>query len=473
MYISIVQALINIHDLNMNPLAIVPLGKARIQTGFIRIVQPIEFIQFKNIIQNFDEFINKKSYNHPLYHLLQNKKQLLYQTYSKLCYEDKRQKRWDRIGTVLKWIAGTPDAEDLHVINNTMNNLIIENNRQVLINQGIDSRIQHMSQIVNHLSELDSKSQDQHTIEINLLMAILNIDTMQHQIEILEDAILLAKNGIPSSRIFHVKDLRKIQRFLETQQIIVKSFEELLSKCSTHVSMNETHIMYMIKIPQLSQQMYDYEYIDLLIQNGKQIIIGSNYILTNETNTFELREKCSEEINEFICNYSSLKLPNNCTHNLIQIKKANCIFAKVFTKGIIKRISESLILLNSVNVTLKSNCSDTQILNGSFLIQFEKCEIQLDNDRYANFIMSMDTQSYRPTTGLDVSETDTIETLSTEFLVNLTLDHRKKLKHIYLTNSSFEWKTNIFGTISIGTFLTVITCSIIYMYIIKRKIKCL
>ena len=59
--------------------------------------------------------------------------------------------------------------------------------------------------------------------------------------------------------------------------------------------MNETHIMYVIKIPQISQQMYDYEYIDPLIQNGKRIIIGSNHILTNGSNTFELREKCSEE----------------------------------------------------------------------------------------------------------------------------------------------------------------------------------
>ena len=101
-----------------------------------------------------------------------------------------------------------------HVINNTMNNIITENSRQVSINRGIDSRIQHLSRIVNHLSE------DRHTVEINLFMAILNIDTVQHQIEILEDAFLLTKNGIPSSRIFHVKDLRKIQQFLETHQIV-------------------------------------------------------------------------------------------------------------------------------------------------------------------------------------------------------------------------------------------------------------
>ena len=47
------------------------------------------------------------------------------------------------------------------------------------------------------------------------------MDTIQHQIEILEDAILLAKHGIPSSRILSIKDFTKIKIFRLQQNITV------------------------------------------------------------------------------------------------------------------------------------------------------------------------------------------------------------------------------------------------------------
>ncbi|XP_058820939.1 uncharacterized protein LOC131683137 [Topomyia yanbarensis] len=323
-------------------------------------------------------------------------------------------------------------------------------------------------QLVNHLLELDNKSQQQHVIEINLLTAILNIDTVQRYIEMIEDAILLAKHGIPSSRILNTKDFEKIRKYLEEHKITVKSFEQLLSKSNAQVSMNSTHVIYMIKVPQLSEQTYDYEYIDSVVQNQKQVLVRSNYILTNGTHIYESTEKCANELDNYICESNNLKSPNECISNLVRIKHANCSYEKNYSKGIIKRINDDWIPLNNVNVTLKSNCSNvTQQLNGSYLIQFEKCELESDNSRYTNLVMEVSSKSYRPTTGLTVFETNLVDIPPPEFLGNLTLKHRKILQHVYLQNDSFKWKLNIIGSFSIGIF--VISMAIITVYILSCR----
>lgn len=242
--VCIVYASIEIHDLNNNPIAIVPLGKAKLKIGHIRIIQPINYAQFIETIDNFDILIKKKAYNTQLYKLLKTKYNMLYQTYLKISPTRNRSKRWNTIGTIWKWIAGTPDADDLRIINNTMNSLIEENNQQVYINQAADARLQHISNITNELMELNFKTEQQHLVNINLLTILLNVDIIQHQIEVLEDAILLAKHSIPSSHILSIKDYLNMKIFLQKHSIIVTSFEDLLSKSIAQVTMNSTHIIY-------------------------------------------------------------------------------------------------------------------------------------------------------------------------------------------------------------------------------------
>lgn len=431
-------------------------------------MQPIELNNFQEIIDNFDKLVNKKMYNNQLYRLLQNKNILLQQTFSKINPEKQRFKRWDKIGTVWKWIAGTPDANDLHVINSTMNQLIENNNNQIFINQAMNGRIQHISKITNDLLELDYKTQQQHVIELNLITILLNIDTIQHQIEILEDAILLAKHGIPSSRILSIKDYVKTKKFLEQANIYVNSYEDLLSRSIAHVVMNTTHIMYMLKIPQLSNEAYDFEYIDPLVTNEKRVYVKNNYIIKNDSHIFETPKICAEESNIFICDTDVLQLPNQCIMDLIKIHHANCSYEKVYNTGIIKRINEATILLNNINIKLQSNCSNhTQYLKGSFLIQFEQCEIHLDNNVYTNFALEIDSNSYRPTTGLIIHEQDFIDVPPPEYLTNLTLNHRSMLQHVYLQNESLQWKLNLFGSISFGTISIIIIITIIYTIVSK------
>lgn len=471
----LVQGEIQIHNLNKNPLAIIPLGKAKLTLGYVRIIQPIDLTQIHDIITKFDELVRTNVYNNNLYRLLQNRNHLLYQTYLKIAPHNNSQsriKRWDTIGKILKWVAGTPDAEDLSIINNTMNALIDNNNQQTFINEAINSRIKHLNQVTNELLELDFKSQKQHVIEINLLTILLNLNAAQHQIEILEDALLLAKNGIPSSQILSMKDYSKIKYFLQQQNIPVTSFEEMLTKTSTQIAMNNTHVMYMLKIPQLSNETYNYEFISPLIQNQTKIHIESSYIITNESHTFETSAPCKEDSEYFLCESKLIKPTSPCIRNLILSRHANCTFEKVYSSGVINRINDATLLLNNVNISLYTNCSNSsKLLEGSFLIHFEQCELYLDNIRYTNIFMETPKTSFRPTTGILAYKENIIDVPPPEYLANLTLEHRRILKHVYLQNHSFKWKLYIFGSITITTFTLIIAAIIVYVLVLKRQAK--
>lgn len=436
--------------------------------GYVRIIQPIDILEIHQIILNFDEIIKSNNYNNQLYRLLVNKNSLLYQTYLKLIPHEHRIKRWDSIGKVIKWIAGTPDADDLKLINKTMDELTTSNNQQVLFNTALNSKINHLNQITNELLQLDFKSKQQHVIELNLLTIISNIDVIQHQLEVLEDAIILAKKGIPSSQIFSMKDFLKIKAFLKQQQIPVTSFENLLTKASTQIAINDTHVIYMLKIPQLSTEVFSYEFINPLIQDEKQIHIQSNYIIINKTHVYEAIKQCEEESEYYICEPDLMKLSSQCINNLIRLQHANCTYEKAYNIGIIKRINEATILLNNVNVTLQTNCTNnTQHLEGSYLIHFEQCEIYLDNDHYINMAMEIPKRMFRPTTGIIAIEDHIIDIPPPEVLANLTMIHRSMLQHVYLQNNSLRWKLHTFGSIS---FLTLsLIAGMITLYIIKMK----
>lgn len=55
----------------------------------------------------------------------------------------RRQKRWDALGRAWKWMSGSPDADDLQLINSGINQLTENNNRQTSVNDNIfDGTIQ-------------------------------------------------------------------------------------------------------------------------------------------------------------------------------------------------------------------------------------------------------------------------------------------------------------------------------------------
>lgn len=125
-----------------------------------------------------------------------------------------------------------------------MNSLILQNNRQIFINQAIDKRIQEITDITNQVLKIENERTKNHSIEINQLIVLSNLDSLQNQVETLEEAILMAKHGIPSSKLLSMRDFNRIAAFLQTHDVQITSFEELLSQSKAQVNHRTTFQLY-------------------------------------------------------------------------------------------------------------------------------------------------------------------------------------------------------------------------------------
>lgn len=451
-------------------MAIVPLGEAKVKTGYIRIVHPIDLIQIGNTINNVNNDIQNNPFTNPLYELIQIKNYKLYETFLKIKPFNNRPKRWDTIGTVWKWIAGSPDAEDLRLINSSMNSLILQNNKQIFINQAIDKRIQEITDITNQVLKIENERTKNHSIEINQLIVLSNLDSLQNQVETLEEAILMAKHGIPSSKLLSMRDFNKIATFLQTHDVQITSFEELLSQSKAQVILNNTHIVYMLKVPQVSLVSYEYDYIDSIIKSEKRISLNKNYILRNATHVYEIDQPCEEQNNYFLCENTQIEHANECIHRLTTGQHSNCTFEKVYSKGLVKRINDGTILINDAVVEVTSNCTNSsQPLSGSFLIQFTQCNLHINGELYSNYEITIPGRPYYPTTGLRVDEIHIIDEPPMEYLQKLTLDHREELETLKLQNHSLSWKLNVFGSVGLSTVIIVSSSIAVFCYFFRRK----
>ena len=159
--------------------------------------------------------------DNPLYIIIKLKVNKLHETFNKIRPHTNRERRWDTISTIWKRIAGTPATEDVRVISSTVNSLIDQNNQQVLINDEIDKRLYDITRIANGVLQLEEERFHQRSNEIIQLIIISNLDTMQNYLEILEDAILLAKHGIPSSKLLSLDDLKQMVKFLALHTCII------------------------------------------------------------------------------------------------------------------------------------------------------------------------------------------------------------------------------------------------------------
>ncbi|XP_062555573.1 uncharacterized protein LOC134220510 [Armigeres subalbatus] len=193
LFISIKQILgqyLEINDLHHNPLLMLKEQNCYIQTGIIKILHPINLTMLEINVALFLEFSRKIDQDLPMSNLILRKsRQLADNLYKLKPVRRNRHKRWDSIGKGWKWLAGTPDADDLRIINSTFNALVDQSNEQIKINRVINERISKITNTVNQLTSVNNILLK----ETDAITLLLSLDTMNNILEEIEDAILRAR----------------------------------------------------------------------------------------------------------------------------------------------------------------------------------------------------------------------------------------------------------------------------------------
>lgn len=460
---------IRVHDLDRNPIAIIPLGEARLSNSYLRIVHPINLGQLANYIAEIDDVAqNAINKDKPLSNILKIKLHRLRSIISRVRPAN-RNRRWETLGKAWKYISGSPDAEDLKIINATTNALIDQNDRQIRINIAIEDRLKNITEKLNSLI----KYQDNITTEtldgFDSINIIFNLDELINQLEIIEEAITLARRNIPGSRIISSRELITARQFLSHDGLEQNNMDSILDIASVYIIYSKDMIIYTLKIPRIKNVIYRLNFIEPVVQNNTKIQLHANFYLDGPK-PYLSQTPCSKTKDLFICSSSQIEPMTECIEQLITGKPAYCNVERTYGKNFIKRVDDANIVVNAADLLMSSNCSaQERKLQGSFLIQFQQCTLKLDEEEYANRNYDVQPQSFIPTTGLKVTPVKFINRLPLELLQEQHLEHRDNIAHLNLTTDNIHWKINLFGWLSFGTFstLTIIIIIVIIIGVLK------
>ncbi|XP_053699033.1 uncharacterized protein LOC128746003 [Sabethes cyaneus] len=407
---------ISIHDLNRNPIAIIPLGDARISGSYLRIAHPIDLelleTNIKAIVKTAESKIKANQILSPL---IQNKLQKLHTIVTKI-KPNQRSRRWETLGKIWKYVSGSPDAEDLKIINATLNSLISQNDKQIKINNAVDTRISNITKNLHHLINYQQNITSETLEGFDSVNIIFNLDELIYQLEVIEEAITLSRKNIPSSRIINPDELSVAKQFLSLNGLGSNVVDTVLDIASVYVVYSKEMIIYTLKIPRIKTTPYKLHYLEPIISKDLKIQLEANYYLEGHI-SYTTKTPCPKIKDMYICASSKMEPTTMCVQQIMNKQTAFCPMEKTYGKNLVKRVDDANIVINNADMLLTSNCSSQERrLQGSFLIQFHNCTLVLNGDEYANNYVEIQPQPFVPTTGLRVNAIKIINRIPFELL---------------------------------------------------------
>ena len=173
--------------------ATVKIGEARITEGSVQIVHNINTTLLLEAIGLWETVsLNESSPSTEIIRTkIKNIKTKFIQT-RPICKRT-RSKRWDKLGAGWKWLAGSPDADDLRTIVNNYNKVVDNNNNQILINQNFDETISNVTSSIEELTKASSQDINDLYKEVRFSRIIYDLGILDEEVEQIQNSMILSK----------------------------------------------------------------------------------------------------------------------------------------------------------------------------------------------------------------------------------------------------------------------------------------
>lgn len=452
-----------IRNLNTDPILILKTNNCAIQTGIIKILHPINITNLEKNVNLFLKISRDIDDTLPISELIRRKsRQLVSNLHQVKPAKSRRIKRWDAIGTTWKWIAGNPDAEDLRLINTTLNELIDQNNEQIKINGIINERIQGITEAVNRLINENTMQNTILLKELDAISILLYMDTINNILQDIEDAILRTRVSIPNSKLLTLKEILLIETIVNEQGINTDFPDDALNYVTPKIISGQDILLYIIQIPKIEENAEIMRIIPLIV-NGTMIMNIPSHVIRSGDKIFTTSDPHS-----FIQQKHQIsKITDECIYPLISGLQSHCN-ASEKTDTIIDLVTENKILVNNAKqIKISSNCGPhNRTLTGNFIITFKNCSVQIGNQSFTTREILGDGEQLSGvfpglSVNLTVHNTHNMTSLATQMMLN-----RKKLNHIQL--KQFDHRNWMFG-ITGGLLVTMVITIMIIIFCIQRK----
>lgn len=450
---------LSMRNLNADPLLLLNIGNCKIQTGTLKIIHPINLTDIQESIDYLtSSFYDKVDTRNPLGDIVKLKVKKLYNNFLQIKPpQHHRTRRWDMLGSSWKWIAGSPDAQDLRIINSTLNELITQNNQQFELNNHINQRISQLTGTINKIIN-NMKTNELITNEITSIITIINIDIVNKLLEDIQDAIILSKTSISTNKILSIQEISFIKSLLQNQGVKVNLPDEALQHVIPKFAVSQETLLYILHVPRLDNktssviQLYPLVHKDQIIYNYPEYIIktGDTLYATNNPS-------------QFVQKASYLKAVNDaCIYPLIFGKESECnsTYSNRTTQQLITE--GTLLIQNARNNQIQSNCGpDDRTLVGNLLVTFSNCTINFNNQSFQNDEIVREIEVIHGALHNIKTTWNKHHYLDISTIGNETSKNRKKLEHVYLQQHNLNLKFwTLFGGFS---FTSITTLFIVFM----------
>lgn len=446
------------------------LGPCKIQTGNIRIIHPINLTDLEITINQLTDMVYRKQKNNfVLNQIGKHKIRELYANFLQIKpITHKRVRRWDIIGTAWKWIAGSPDAQDLRIIDTSLDQIISENNHQVKINKQIGNSILELTSAINQV--IDKQHSNQIILdEIDVITTILNIDTINKILINIQEAILFSKLHVTNSKMLSSKEMHLIKTILNNQGVQTEIPEEVLNFITPKIATSENTLLYILHVPELEPEestiirIHPVNQNDTIIKDYPQFVIKQNKRLftTSKPENYAQLSLHTEEFHD------------SCVYALIMGNEPHCLMERnVETSA--KLISDNEVFItNSKNLELRSDCGPkNRHLFGSFVVAFSNCTITFMEQNFTSKERISEVGTMHLALHDLIIQQEIIKEHDVAKIEAVALLNRKHLNKVSLQQETDQkWKWSLVGGTSLSSTVLIIILILIYLHLkaIQRR----
>lgn len=454
---------LRIRDLHNEPILLLETDRCFIQTGTLKIVHPINITNLENNAKQFQKIAGKISKTLPISNLIQDKSKVLQRNLDLLKpSKARRYKRWDAIGTTWKWIAGTPDADDLRIINTTLNELIAQNNAQVHINNVLNVKIAEMTSTINSLID---KYADKNKItlqEMEAITLLIYMDNTNRILEEIEDTVLRTHVNLPNSKLLTLNEITAIETVLNNQGINTSFPEEALNYVKPKIASKDNILFYILHVPQLQKVCKLVRVIPLPV-NGMTATNIPPYVVKSENEFFETMKPLEYvQLGEYLTPFK-----DNCLTSIIMGKESHCTAIPDNETTVMLISNDKVLVFNADNLSLQSNCGPhNRTLTGNFMLSFNNCSIAVANQ---TFQTSEQINTLKEIQGAYTNLNITWKTLQIPNISKIENDIIINRQHLERISLKQYTHTKITFSMLGGLSITVIIIATIFAVISRKK----
>lgn len=315
----------------------------------------------------------------------------------------------DGLGTVIKDITGNLDNQDLkdiqhalNILDQSQNDLQINNNKQLIINEQLITRMNDLKNTIDaNLKEIN-KVILRTTGKLNEFEAFFmwkqqlyrleyTINFLNDHLEDLLNTITFSKNRIITRHLLNTEEMKYINDKLLKDNVIIPYESAILNLLQLKgLITKEKELIFIILIPQFNKEHFNlYQIIPIPIQNKTIFPIPPNFIILNERKyKYSTMSQCTKIYDVYYCQQGELQdVQNTCTPAIIALQKAQCNYTKTTWNTKIIPLTEDTIFVEpgSSTIEISSNCtrSSNKIATPSIL-SFSECYVNIDGKTFSS-----------------------------------------------------------------------------------------